>query len=106
MSSHELRVRRLRDPCPKQHSRGPPIELRIAISADVELLGSVQTEVNKIGVENHRIRPFDGGIRENKRHVVTAEQPEKYRDEKWWKPHFETVLQGATRTGPGPGTSA
>src|SRR2546421_13003879 len=83
----------------------PPIELAIAVAADVKLLGAVQTAVNKIRGDVFAVGPFAGGIRDNKRDVVSAKKGEEFRDHERRMADFEAMTNRASRVRLRPGAA-
>ena len=65
-------IGRLRAPPPKLDSLRPPLQFVVGVTADIELLGTVQTDVHKIRREILAVGPFLSGIGENEGDVVLS----------------------------------
>src|ERR1041385_628145 len=81
----------------------PPIELCIAVAADVELLGAMKPAVNEIRGDVFGVGPFARGIGDNKRNIISAKQREKFWDHKCRMPDFDAMADwaGCVRLRPG-----
>src|SRR5436853_7170171 len=85
---------------------GPPIELAIAIAADVKLLGPVQTAVNKIRGDVFAVGPFAGGIGDNKGDVMSAKKREEFRNHECRMSNFDAMANRTSRVSLRPGAAS
>src|SRR6476620_9800050 len=84
----ELRVLRQFSFPPMLDSIRPPIDLRVTVPAHVKLLGAMEPAVHKIRGDVLGVRPFAGGIGNDKRNVVPSKEREKLRHHERRMPDF------------------
>src|SRR2546423_8777879 len=99
----QSRVLRLFSFSPMFDAIRPPIELLVAVTAHIKLLGSVEAAVSEIRREIFGVGPFPGSIRNNKRDVVAAKQREEFGHHEAGVPNFHGVANrpGTIRFRPG-----
>ena len=71
-----------------------------------DLLGAVETAVNKIGGDVFAVGPFAGGIGDNKRDVMSAKKREEFRNHECRMPDFDAMANRTSRVGLRPGAAS
>src|SRR5690606_17562663 len=80
---------------PRADLAGPIIEGRRRVTAHINLLGTMQADVNEVRREIFHERPFTGRIRDDQADLVPAKQFHERRRAEGFVAHFEGVTEAA-----------
>ncbi len=72
---------------------GPPIQRLVIVTADVKFLVAVQTDVNKVGGQIFRVRPFPGGVCKHEGDLMLAQEREELGHHKTRMPNLDRVAK-------------
>src|SRR5439155_13239415 len=83
---------------PQSDAFAPAIEHRVAVAADVKLVCAVQADIDEIGGDVLVFRPLSGGIGDDKRDAMLAQQLGESGDYEALVPDLERMSQRAVGT--------
>src|SRR6266480_1430945 len=86
-------IARLFSFAPMLYAVGPPIQRLVIVTADVKFLVAVQTDVNKVGGQIFRVRPFLGGVCKHEGDLLLAQEREELRHHKTRMPNLDRVAK-------------